>query len=370
MRLKKTLTESFKLNNSGQLSIDFIVGLSLFMIAFIIVSTMTSGLLIGLQSKTIDYDAVAYRTGVILAEDPGEIVETVGVAYIAPDRYAWDLVYPDYYGTYYEANMLRMGLAVPRYYYDTPPHTTMTHKIEHFFNLTRYNRNFYKEKIIFGDYPYNFNITITPLDGIPSRSVGDPIPKNYPTGYIRRIVTVKHPSNVTLNVFDPFGNANGELIVNVNFYNLSTRTPGYMVYPSLERIVLNLTNFSSVNTTITNVKVCSPTCENPQPSTPTIWIKNPDGSVWQSYPITSPGGIPVENGTLIEVDPGYLSRRYFPNLGPVDRIDIKIQLTDTDPLVEQYLGGAKNFSYTPDVTLGESFDQPNLSAAVLEVWVW
>lgn len=78
----------------------------------------------------------------------------------------------------------------------------------------------------------------------------------------------------------------------------------------------------------------------------------------------------MENGTLIEVDPGYLSKRYFPNLGPVDRIDIKIQFTDNDPLVEQYLGGAKNFSYTPDVSLGESFDQPNLSAAVLEVWVW
>ncbi|MFA5103172.1 MAG: hypothetical protein WC525_08465, partial [Candidatus Thermoplasmatota archaeon] len=48
-------------NDSGQLSIDFIVGLSIFMIALIMASTMAAGLLVGLQSKHVDYDAVAYR---------------------------------------------------------------------------------------------------------------------------------------------------------------------------------------------------------------------------------------------------------------------------------------------------------------------
>ena len=41
------------------------------MISFIVVVTMASGLLIGLSSKSIDYDSVAYRTGVMLAEDRG-----------------------------------------------------------------------------------------------------------------------------------------------------------------------------------------------------------------------------------------------------------------------------------------------------------
>ena len=41
------------------------------MIAFIYVATLVPSLFIGLQSRTIDYDAVAYRTGVILVEDPG-----------------------------------------------------------------------------------------------------------------------------------------------------------------------------------------------------------------------------------------------------------------------------------------------------------
>ena len=60
--------------DSGNLSIDFLVGFTIFLIAFIWVVSMIPGLLIGLQAYTIDYDAVAYRTGVILVEDPGEPV--------------------------------------------------------------------------------------------------------------------------------------------------------------------------------------------------------------------------------------------------------------------------------------------------------
>jgi hypothetical protein len=57
--------------DSGIMSIDFLVGFTIFMITFIWVATLIPGLFIGIQSHTIDYDAVAYRTGVILVEDPG-----------------------------------------------------------------------------------------------------------------------------------------------------------------------------------------------------------------------------------------------------------------------------------------------------------
>ena len=56
----------------AQLSIDFLVGFTIFIVGFIFVATMMSGLLINLQSRTIDYDAVAYRTSVVPVEDPGE----------------------------------------------------------------------------------------------------------------------------------------------------------------------------------------------------------------------------------------------------------------------------------------------------------
>jgi len=59
-------------DDAGNLSIDFLVGFTIFLLAFIWVVSLIPGLLIGLQSYTVDYDAVAYRTGVILVEDPGE----------------------------------------------------------------------------------------------------------------------------------------------------------------------------------------------------------------------------------------------------------------------------------------------------------
>jgi hypothetical protein len=58
-------------NDTGNLSIDFLAGFTVFLLAFIWVATMIPGLLVGISGYAIDYDAVAYRTGVILAEDPG-----------------------------------------------------------------------------------------------------------------------------------------------------------------------------------------------------------------------------------------------------------------------------------------------------------
>ena len=52
------------------LSLDFLAGFTIFLLALIMVVSMVPGLLAGLESSGIDYDAVAYRTGVILVEDP------------------------------------------------------------------------------------------------------------------------------------------------------------------------------------------------------------------------------------------------------------------------------------------------------------
>ena len=59
--MRRRVALSHYTDDAGQLSIDFIVGFTIFMIAFIIVVTMASGLLIGLSSKSIDYDSVAVQ---------------------------------------------------------------------------------------------------------------------------------------------------------------------------------------------------------------------------------------------------------------------------------------------------------------------
>ena len=71
-------------DENANLSIDFLVGFTIFILAFIWVVSIIPGLLIGLQSNTIDYDAVAYRTGVILVEDPGYPV------YIDRMNFSWE----------------------------------------------------------------------------------------------------------------------------------------------------------------------------------------------------------------------------------------------------------------------------------------
>ncbi|HWS22487.1 MAG TPA: hypothetical protein VN227_07605, partial [Methanoregula sp.] len=88
-------------DENGNLSIDFLAGFTIFMLAFIWVVSMIPGLMIGLQSYTIDYDAVAYRTGVILVEDPGWPVSPPWESYIDQQK----------------SNVTRFGLAISK---DTP----------------------------------------------------------------------------------------------------------------------------------------------------------------------------------------------------------------------------------------------------------
>ena len=59
--MSRRVALSHYIDDKGQLSIDFIVGFTIFMIAFIIVVTMASGLLIGLSSQSIDYDSVCLQ---------------------------------------------------------------------------------------------------------------------------------------------------------------------------------------------------------------------------------------------------------------------------------------------------------------------
>jgi hypothetical protein len=358
-------------DESGLLSLDFMVGLSIFMLAFMIVATMTSSLLVGLQSHTIDYDAVAYRTGVVLTEDPGEIDETVGISYIAPDRYSWDLIYPEYWDQYHESNIMRMGLMIPRYYYDTPPRVIMSHKTTEFFKPGNYDQNFYKDKIIFGDYPYRFNVSLMALDGTSSLFVGDQVPENTTMGYIKRVVLIKNPTWMSItNIF--LNNESGYLTITYDFRNVSEGDPAYMIYPSLERSIINLTNFPEPDTyNMTYLQVCSPTCEDPEPLSPTIVLKNYANPGYEyRFPDLGLGMQPLllNNTSYLEIEPGYFTRRYFPTIGPVDSIDIKMRIEASNSTNTTDIGGYYEYYYT---AVGGSYvHDPSLIPGILEVRVW
>ena len=126
-------------DDRGNLSIDFLAGFTIFMLAFIWVVSMISGVLLGLQSATIDYEAVAYRTGVILVEDPGW-----------PASPPWEF-YTD--GQKYEIS--RFGLATSK---DTP-NILSQDKVNRFFCSSFIYPDDYHTRSVFGDFPYRFNIS-------------------------------------------------------------------------------------------------------------------------------------------------------------------------------------------------------------------
>lgn len=176
-------------DSSGNLSVDFLVGFTIFMVAFIWVATLVPNLFLGVSAHGIDFDAVAYRTGVILAEDPGATIPT--------EPNPWEIL-PD------SANgsIERFGLAVSK---DTP-NVLSEAKVKRFFNSSEHGGPFvypddYRSKVIFGDYPYRFNISLQ-VAGEPDTSyVGDVRPTNY--GFIRREVKIKNvTSNATLDMTD------------------------------------------------------------------------------------------------------------------------------------------------------------------------
>ena len=147
------------IDDAGNLSIDFLAGFTIFMITLIYVATLIPTLFLGLQSSSIDYDAVAYRTGVILVEDPG-----------MPYNPSWETL-----PNTSDSQILRFGLALSK---DTP-NILSPEKINRFFCSTEFvYPDDYQSRAVFGNYPYLFNISFQMAGSNVTQSVGDIVPEN------------------------------------------------------------------------------------------------------------------------------------------------------------------------------------------------
>jgi hypothetical protein len=218
------------IDESGQLSLDFIIGFTIFMLAFIFVATLSSGLIIGLQSKTIDYDAVAYRTGVILVEDPGEPSTPTYATQVDPMK-EWELLDKDH-----KDSIIRLGLAISK----DNPNIISRAKADKFFNQTYFdNSEDYRNKLLFntsGQYPYYFNIALTGYT-----PVGNPYPNN--TGFIKRAVYIKEPSEANFTVTNytiPLDVENFGVLFDLPALYNSSRGPIYWIDPFTENITIRL----------------------------------------------------------------------------------------------------------------------------------
>jgi len=232
-------------DNSGILSVDFLVGFTIFLLAFIWIATLIPTLFLGLSSQGIDYNAVAYRTGVILAEDSGATINgTIGTSWEEQPT---------------NGTVARFGFAVSK---DTP-NILDERKVDRFFCSSVFvYPNDYLSRAIFGDYPYHFNITLNVTGEQHNWTIGEIIPKDY--GYIRRDVRIKEPSNATINniTIAAFRYNNTEQVtsnwfsIKINSSNLVSgdyRTPvidpnrdiDYRINPNTDQILINITNLES-----------------------------------------------------------------------------------------------------------------------------
>ena len=249
-------------DDSAVLSIDFLVGFTIFLLAFIWVLSIIPGLLIGLQAFTIDYDAVAYRTGVILVEDPGQK---------STNETSWEIA--TFQQNYNKADVLRFGLAVSR----EDPNILSLDKVNRFFDNTTFNYpGDYHNRSIFGDYPYRFNISLKYIGSPESaKSIGEVLPEGY--GYIRRFVKIKSMSNATIDGSNlTFLNnerfINGDNTTRTHIFSILLNNTGltgeenqikdaaYQIIPGKESFMINLTY---LNQTIVNaMNVSQENCFN------------------------------------------------------------------------------------------------------------
>ena len=376
-----------KINDSGNLSIDFLAGFTIFMIAFIYVATLIPGLFLNLQAYSVDYNAVAYRTGVILVEDPG-----------MPYNPAWQTL-----SDYDKGEILRFGLALSDGT-TTVPNVLSAAKINRFFCSTWIYPDDYQSRAVFGSYPYQFNISLQMAGSNIKQSVGEVLPQDY--GYSRRIIKVKEMSNATIDPTVTTGGAWHQdyetkdynetthlFSVYVNYTALSENGPDYNnpayqinpISPMAEGIMVNLTNLQStlynnqspVTITLSNISVFrsrmlpTDTGHAPFSGVPTtsdqyeVYIDGSSTNVTLPWPVTNNVSLFINPGTLNEWGSwggGQADPSTYLNI--TMRFDLDhdagfLNSTQSQPY------GAFDYNYNP-----ENVTQPALQDGIMEVAVW
>lgn len=363
-----------RIDDTGQLSLDFLVGISIFVTTIILAATMISGLLVGLQTKHIDYDAVAYRTGVILAEDPGEPNTQFNYLTIT-EADQWEFI-----GIYQKDKIRRLGLTL----YKSTPRVFSEQKIVGFFNRSKFpDLSEYRERIIAGDYPYNFNISLKIPQTGETFSLGDPYNPNSTYGYIRRIVLVKSQTmaSVDMNNYNSLTPDSGNFSVDITYNRLlnQSRGPQYWIEPPKEDITINLSNLGSIrnqssmaDVSLKNIKITfdgkllSGTDVTGVDLPYRTFVAKIDGT---DYTFVWPGGaagspLSVSQSLNITFPAGY----FIPPSAYADVTLIRMTIRyEFDPNTVNLSSSNNHYEYIPG-SLG--FTPPTLTPAVLEVRVW
>jgi hypothetical protein len=355
-------------DDAGTMSIDFMAGFTIFILVFIWVATMVPSLFIGLNTYTVDYDAVAYRTAVILVEDPGAADPAVtGPWEIQPDK----------------RDVIRFGLARSK----ETPNILDERKVERFFCSTAFSYpEDYQQRVIFGDYPYRFNISYRVIGEDQIHSVGDIIPDGY--GYIRRDVKIRVESNATIDeiMINARNYKNSEnaswnhfsiQLNNTELLSGEVRNPIYQINYYSDRIIVNITD---IDTTRASYLPLPAVGLSPGSNLTAInFYQRAYGSTTlSSWPSMKKyyQNLTYIDGNTSSVQPPFDVRKnislvfepgFFSTMDPTATMFINLTFGMYPP--QQFLNntGTAPFSYNYSA---ESVTQPSLKDAVLEVAVW
>jgi hypothetical protein len=351
-------------HDSGNLSIDFLVGFTIFIITFIWVATMIPGILINLHSNSLDFDAVAYRTGVILVEDPG-----------MPSSPPWEQL-----NTLQKTNITRFGLDISK---DTPNILSQA-KVMRFFCTTAFTYpDDYHTRAIFGDYPYHFNISMRDDENNMTLYVGETRPDNY--GYIRRLVKIKGYSNASIG--SDYINAHHyfyhdllsdnttthvfSILINSSELREGVRDPLYRIDPDTEPLTINITDIRSTiwgdaNPATMGINITSIDVYN-QESTPMGLILSKKRNFNTPYidgnsSSTAPPVPVVDNVSLI-IDPQFFQtlKGEYTNV----YVNLTFQLTRPSTFLNNSLSDPFDYNYNP-----ANVTQARFRDGIVEVAVW
>ena len=356
------------LDDQGNLSIDFLAGMTIFMIALIWISTMVPGLLITLQGKTIDYDAVAYRTGAILVEDPGW-----------PASPPWDNL-----NDLQKGDIQRFGLSITK---DTP-NVLSLHKINRFFCSTAFSYpSDYQSRLIFSNFPYLFNISLSTFDRTINESIGDVKPDGY--GHIRRYIKIKYPSNTTILAPNYLNSGvSGGLSDNTTTHVFSVQlnctqliwdetNVAYQINPLTEQIMVNISNLN--NACIFNpcppnlISLSSIKIYRQNPSQPFGQVReylssDPQFNVYidgsnTPLPALDPPSVNVNNNVSVIFSPGF----FFGMASDSSQmyVNYTFTLSNPDNFFNNTFTTPYHYDYNP-----VRVTQPVLKEGVLEVAIW
>jgi hypothetical protein len=223
----------FELNDIAQMSLDFLSGFFIFSLALISVFVTVPVIFSGLQASSIDLHPVAYRTSVILAEDPGYRVTD------SSNGTDWEN-YVDYSNLSF---IKRIGLAVSK---DQPNVLDLSKifALAKLYSLTNSStiRDRIGLKTSFKDYSYNISLqrfkstTAKPvfasdLSGKEVLLIGEPLPEREDVEKYERIIIYSSLSvNESLNISSTMRSNLNTPSTDIKTANATPRVGAFVVF--------------------------------------------------------------------------------------------------------------------------------------------